>query len=192
MSEINLQTCTANIDLTQAPSGTTHYCEQTQNPRWWNEGDDWSFWNSISKKWENAHDYKLSLSKLILKPIKKSWSGEGLPPVGAVCEYQVGDGTWFPCTVQYITHPIAGDDKCAVITCPHLNGDQVSRIGDGEGDVKFRPIRTPEQIAEEQRQKAEIASVVYALDLMHMTESHAKHIADAIHLAGYRKQEPKP
>lgn len=70
------------------------------------------------------------------------WDGEGLPPVGTVCEAQIG-ASWVECTVL-VHHAIEGR-PCAVWVTPD---GKKSGIWDAPG---FRPIRTPEQIAREER-----------------------------------------
>ncbi|MGN8278316.1 hypothetical protein [Pseudomonas sp. SMN5] len=93
------------------------------------------------------------------------WNGEGLPPVGTVCEfeaYAAGNPIWKECRV------IAHDEGFAVIN--YKNNYSAYRAG------KFRPIRTPEQIAAE--------------DLYQILNEEGT-IADqvnAILKAGYRKQ----
>lgn len=86
-----------------------------------------------------------------------TWTGEGLPPVGTDCQYSVGDcDSWFYCTVRYIIKPIQDEPLQIVVDCPHLAGEQVCSLGDGPGEIRFRPIRTPEQIAADEREQAAI------------------------------------
>lgn len=66
------------------------------------------------------------------------WTGEGLPPVGAVCEYFSALGEWKVCRI------VAHDGLYAVFNSLNEYG---AHIADG-----FRPIRTPEQIAAEDRE----------------------------------------
>ena len=71
------------------------------------------------------------------------WAGEGLPPVGAACEfasYHGGDPVWKECKV------IAHDDGFAVIA---YKGNY-----SGQSNNHLRPIRTSEQIAAEKRDAA--------------------------------------
>ncbi|WP_417786719.1 hypothetical protein [Stutzerimonas xanthomarina] len=116
------------------------------------------------------------------------WSGEGLPPVGAVCEYQVGGGTWYQCTVRYITKPISGDDVQVVIECVHLFGEQVAVPGNEIGQVTFRPIRTPEQIAAEEREKA-IQQMIEDTNILTGIMSDRRIMAGQLYDAGYRRVE---
>jgi len=81
---------------------------------------------------------------LILRP-SPSWNGQGLPSVGAVCEMRHDSwhlNNWPKVTVKYasaeyfITEDGAGEQ--------HWHAHS----------VKFRPIRTPEQIAADERETA--------------------------------------
>lgn len=102
----------------------------------------------------------------------KEWDGSGLPPVGTVCEYLWGDGEWRKCEIvaHYFANAVAVDAfYCnAVLLQP----------------LMFRPIRTPEQIAAEER--------LHAIDEMYsvIRESQIKTVA-ALYDAGYRKTEVK-
>ena len=78
----------------------------------------------------------------IYTPEKKvEWTGEGLPPVGTVCEFRVETDDWRQCEV------IAHKDDYAVCWI-HCN-----KILASSGHA-VRPIRTPEQIAADDREKA--------------------------------------
>lgn len=73
------------------------------------------------------------------------WTGEGKPPAGTVCQYQHvhHGGAWYDGEILYIS------DEYTIVK-GHLVGEQhyYTRC------LKFLPIRTPEQIAEEAKQKA--------------------------------------
>ena len=80
------------------------------------------------------------------------WDGEGLPPVGTVCEYNnlephpvSTDLKWSP--VHIVAHDMQGGEVFAVFSS--LSGYHGNRLPEC-----FRPIRTPEQIATEERVKA--------------------------------------
>lgn len=120
----------------------------------------------------------------------QSWNGEGLPPVGLEVE----------CTYSSWGYWLKGKVLCYGQKMIFM--EQESSKGDGkfEGSmnpdgIKFRPIRTPEQIAAEERDK-EIQSIV---ELMKSTRfglestdvsprEMARAYAEAIYAAGYRKQ----
>ncbi|MFU3925856.1 hypothetical protein ACM7G2_28660 [Pseudomonas aeruginosa] len=72
--------------------------------------------------------------------IDKPWDGQGLPPVGTNCEYRSNDG-WLQCEV------VAHRNNAAVVLNHHYEADFVP-------PQDLRPLRTPEQIAADEREKA--------------------------------------
>lgn len=106
-----------------------------------------------------------------------AWTGEGLPPVGAVCEaYDYNDGKW-----------VVGK------MLMHGNSDHAFATGTPEcwGTLfwacEFRPIRTPEQIAAEEREKAvsEMAAIAQVATGLIVNRADF----EALYDAGYRKLE---
>ena len=103
---------------------------------------------------------------------KVDWNGTDLPPVGTICEFQLSD-RWSECEIL-----------------AHYNGKIVA-VAKETGAVGYiglhelRPIRTPEQIAAEEREKAvsEMQRII--------SESNAMLVSDleALYDAGYRLQE---
>lgn len=84
--------------------------------------------------------------ELHAEPLSAAWSGEGLPPAGTVCEYQNSLGSWFQVEIT----AIAKKGICFI---------QTERDGENyacQVSSKFRLIRTPEQKAEEEREKEAI------------------------------------
>lgn len=77
-----------------------------------------------------------------------AWNGEGLPPVGAVCENLFPRGDWVQVIIVAHDH-LDGEDR-AVFRLEHKQTD--SYFGDTVD--KFRPIRTAEQISAEERAAA--------------------------------------
>lgn len=111
----------------------------------------------------------------IYTPKKVEWSGEGPPPVGTVCEFEVETGDWRSCEV--IAHK--GDYAICWI---HVNKIYAT------GGAAIRPIRTPEQIAAEERDAA-------AIELAGILSGHDQHttvrdieMAKYLYDIGYRKQ----
>ena len=89
------------------------------------------------------------------------WTGEGLPPLGMVCEYNArgngkGDPLFVSVEVKYVS------DQSIVIMCIGVpEGENKENIGvelslmvGVQMTGKFRPIKTPEQIASEKRDAA--------------------------------------
>lgn len=100
---------------------------------------------------------------------ERPWAGEGLPPVGTRCEYFDG-GEWMSCEV------VAHRNNAAVVLSDCYEADFVPRR-------ELRPIRTPEQIAAEERY-AEIQRICTD------GESNGIPYFKALDDAGYRKVTP--
>jgi len=145
-----------DIDWSKAPEGAEFYSPSVELFYRHLDGEFQKFSESRGR-WTVAAGERYEYTNLIAKPAE--WNGEPLPPVGAACEYRVGNGTWYPCTIRYVTTPISDEEVQVVIHCPHLNGDQIGGVGSGIGEINFRPARTPEQIAAEayQRNLGELA-----------------------------------
>lgn len=111
----------------------------------------------------------------IYVPKKKAWTGEGLPPVGTVCELWYSCGEWAPCMVM------AHDISMGIPTAVVRHGDHYYT---GSSRKTLRPIRTPEQIAAEteEREALEIQKVIAPFF------DNPMGAAFALHRAGYRKQ----
>jgi hypothetical protein len=105
------------------------------------------------------------------------WDGEGLPPVGVICEAANPHGDdWCRCII------LAWDAECAVFRTEIGSG--YPYIYDGLRIGSFRPIRTPEQIAQQERQAAiEEMDAVFSSNF----EGHRKDGLQALYDAGYRK-----
>lgn len=153
-----------SIDWSKAPEGATHW-DTGINKRvaGWMKLDDgvWYWWpaaNAFScpKKWHaSLNQHMVQTEGFVERPAP--WTGEGLPPVGTVCEFagfnpeetlptdpRVGD------QVTVIAHFMSGYFEVAAFTYfapPEFEYLQVAQGAYG----CFRPIRTPEQIAEEAR-----------------------------------------
>ena len=117
------------------------------------------------------------------RPTTPSWSGEGLPPVGTVCEISA--------STEYlkISHP-EGTRVKVYATFTDDRGVELAAFVDELGMVAgvaiakcFRPIRTPEQVAADEREAAiaEIEELIAGYSY--------RHCAEQIYKAGYRKQE---
>jgi len=183
-----------NIDWSKAPKGATHkFSDPTTNP--WRDlsGETWKYWSEgewIDSELRTDTFMKRQAHRLtVVEPI--GWTGEGLPPVGAVCEV-VSPGysndrfdRFIGQTVTVIAHDVIDADPVAVFRMP-VDG-QIDEQ-DYHALVKqcFRPIRTPEQIAAEERTKT-IDDMVKALGID--SPGTADYIrCGLIYDAGYRKQ----
>lgn len=126
--------------MIKIPEGATHYFAETgiKNYRkkirghWcaYADGD----WVEVGAAWDDRYYHPIQA--------EPEWSGEGLPPVGMVCE--MNNDTWEICTV--IAHGIDESKPHAVAQC--ASGIWMEVAGE------FRTLRTPEQIAAEKRDAA--------------------------------------
>lgn len=110
-----------------------------------------------------------------------TWDGEGLPPVGTVCE--VRDDLENIREAEIIAHTKRGGAPVAVYQC----GDE---IGAYTASL-FHPIRTPEQIAAEEREKAVENMLGVILNLAKDTHPDCTDICEGLYDAGYRRVEDK-
>lgn len=173
----------------QASDGTLHTNNLTDwseraSPRWTEEkytmAEDWS------DAWVSRSEWQAAVDALNAPAV---WDGEGLPPVGVDCEYRVGGATWFECNIRYVTTPYHGCPVEVVMFPAHLKSEQTAVVGDGEGEVSFRPIRTADQVAAEEREKA-IREICIDAGSPEMTPGQMK-VAEKLYQAGYRKQVAK-
>lgn len=106
------------------------------------------------------------------RPTTQQWNGEGLPPVGIKCEFYIGSDEWCRAFTVGID-----DDGCMVVQTKN-NGYKASL-----SPLHFRPIRTPEQIAAEEREAAikEIGNLIASVGPTFRDQ------ATRIYDAGYRK-----
>ncbi|MFU3016104.1 hypothetical protein ACM7NY_02215 [Pseudomonas aeruginosa] len=109
--------------------------------------------------------------EIVERPV--TWNGQGLPPVGTNCEYRSNDG-WLQCEV------VAHRNNAAVVLNHHYEADFVP-------PQDLRPIRTPEQIAAEERSK-ECDRIFVILSSVER-EGNRSDMAEALYDAGYRRQE---
>ncbi|OZY60438.1 hypothetical protein CJF39_06035 [Pseudomonas lundensis] len=166
------------IDLSKKPEGATHI-----NPHsgLWIKcfgGNSGSYQFFKDGEWEMGFGCMSNSYLEIAQP--EPWTGEGLPPVGMVCEAMLPsmNHQWAEAVVVW-HHPEHEGSAVGVRSGGRLTG----------WSSAFRPIRTPEQIAAEEREKAvfEIAHIL--IDNRH--DSAEYHQAGRIYDAGFRKQ-PSP
>ncbi|MFK3945659.1 hypothetical protein Q9323_08725 [Pseudomonas fulva] len=126
------------------------------------------------------------------------WNGQGLPPVGTVCEFagfnpeetlpsdpMIGD------RVTVIAHFKSGSIDVAAFTFFAPPDFEYLQVAQGAYGC-FRPVRTPEQIAEEERERAvkKILDVMLGHDQACIHDDTVQALcAKRIYDAGYRKQE---
>ena len=105
------------------------------------------------------------------------WDGEGEPPVGIECE-------WHPNVHGWVKVKILGRDGSD--TWYRASGEEHSQTC--RNMAFFRPIRTAEQVAAEEREKAIKEMMQHGVDAGDATIEYS---CAALYDAGYRK-EPKP
>ncbi len=168
------------IDWSKAPEGTTHYLpmDSAHSACWIRRNADETlsamYANGTDTRWGPGGYY--SSKEALLVPRPSAWTGEGLPPVGVACEVENDiEGGW-DAVDEVLAHTEIKDAHVAVFK----RDDRVFYSPEGT----FRPIRTPEQIAAEERQKAieQIAS-----DALGRCDIHG---ATYLYNAGYRKVTP--
>jgi hypothetical protein len=176
----------SQIDWSKAPEwadahGDVH-CITTRNI-WFNDnvymyvGDSRSYkWMDLSTDLIHNHGRR-SVTNIQARPVP--WTGEGLPPVGTVCEALItsslGAREWRKCKVIHHCRTSA-----AV-----AHGPEFGLVEWGHG---FRPIRTPEQIAAEEREKS-IKAI--ADEYLLCKKPGIPAFAEFLYDAGYRKQIDK-
>jgi hypothetical protein len=180
--------------MSNVPEGATHFSEARKDvyfAAYWKEGPNgcWVFALDDRKnpKWIFHECFEIpSRAKPIEMP--KTWTGEGLPPVGTVCELRGTLGqqllseefTWTE--VEIIAHTDFGGEPVAV-------GRDKAKATLGWGIVRaFRPIRTPEQIEAEEREKAILSMIEdsgFTAD-----DGLVWPTVEALYNAGYRKVQP--
>ena len=128
---------------------------------------------------------------LTVEQWQEPWTGEGLPPVGTVCEWFDSDcGRWLKVSIAYVSNwvIVLRDSK------PHPDGSvEIAKdvSSDPERCPKFRIIRTPEQIATEERNSAQKEIKQIILSMFNIDASTASGIAGVIADSNYRKQVTK-
>lgn len=114
------------------------------------------------------HMHNASMGQIQFQQHKPgAWSGEGLPPAGLVLEYM---WNYKPEGSEYVQVEILMHDKGSAVMRaldgPYPGVLRESRggyCGPGRGQPIFRPIRTPEQIAADERE-AEIFAMVRLIE----------------------------
>lgn len=166
-----------SIDWSKAPEGATHW-EPTGpefNEGWMKkEGNEWFYWSDGSNRWfQGRLSCNVSAEReatFEARP-QETWDGQGLPPVGAKCLTNRND---FLREVTILCH-----GKTKTFVFDHVSQEEICLV---LKDRVFLHIRTPEQIAAEQREKA-IEEMCFAEETLTVKQ------AKALYGAGYRRQE---
>ena len=127
-------------------------------------------------------------TQIAMRPSVQDWTGTGLPPVGVACEslWNESGNQWLKVKIFAVNEhgqPIHRWEEG-----PKAYEYQASPLTGMTGNPYFRPIRTPEQIAAEERE----AAVQAMLDGYSYPNSDiARAVCGYIYDAGYRKQSTK-
>ncbi len=175
-----------SIDWSKAPEGATHW--EPTGPEFhegWmkKEGDYWFYWVEGTNKWCHGPSCNVSAEReatFEARP-QKAWDGQGLPPVGTEVEanFPVTDTTGTHYHWRRVIVAVAGipgaERECLVYDAENTKPAWVDEL---------RPIRTPEQIAAEEREKAvgDMAMSIQGVPYQYPT-------LYALFDAGYRRQE---
>ena len=163
------------VDWSKAPEGATHYNAKCgynwlkDTPASYFNGDGWIEYSGLSNKYAMNH-----LRNAVKRP--QEWDGVGLPPVGTVCEFKKDE--WVSCEV--FGHRVCSNGDVEVFVNLKKGWDYTSSLG------RFRPIKTQEQIAAEER--------LHTIDEMHdliLGWGVEKRMLAVLYDAGYRKTEVK-
>ncbi|MCI3945510.1 hypothetical protein K0038_02552 [Pseudomonas syringae] len=132
------------IDWSKAPAGTTGAMVAEFNGATMKRGDIEWIPSSITPKGQ----YQVGAGAWVDHEAPQTWNGDGLPPVGTVCEVTPNNTLWgfseietYPCVVLAYHADFVWID----IGVPGV--PVATRID----KVDFRPIRTAEQIAADER-----------------------------------------
>ena len=168
------------VDWNKAPEGATHYNKECTCP--WLKATPPSYFDHWDWVEYGPHAYENHFNNAVKRP--QEWDGSGVPPVGTVCEYRLGEGTWFKCEVVYV---LSGSADCFVVWCEHLGSDKSLTLLSDRYKLELRKIKTPKQIeAEEKRQQA-------INEMLGLVENYStfKDVMGLLYDGGYRKTEVK-
>ncbi len=175
-----------SIDWSKAPEGATHWepgsricCTGWMKKEW----GKWFWWSKESKEWVCTSNVPAKRETTFEARPQDTWNGQGLPPVGTVCEYRhMIWPEYRPCEIRYISEEslVAYDDA----------QEQFYRTY----DMLFRPVRSPEQIAAAERwaaiqQMLAFVDVNYGAGELMSPKEYVETAVAALYDAGYRRQE---
>ncbi|HFT6715998.1 TPA: hypothetical protein ACGRN1_001873 [Pseudomonas aeruginosa] len=190
-----------SIDWSKAPSSATHYLPEQKDLGWeacWykKDGDKWLVLNCARLEKRGHMEWVVDDSEVdkfvpLLVPrsaFSSEWNGQGLPPVGTVCEYRCHGGCepndWT--AVHVLAHAAHGSDT-AMLLAEDNNGEPGTMYGRIWIPGTCRPLRTPEQIAAEERRNSILHLANILIDSRGQCNEYSQ--AEAIFDAGYRRQE---
>ncbi len=166
------------IDWSKAPEWAKKLGTNPHGENAWlgDEGYSYLLGNGGVVSWSYETAFAYTAFKIIeVRPAE--WSGEGLPPVGTVCDIKIkGVSVWCPAKILFC------QDNALVISWRAEGVAHPTTLD----SVEIRPIRTPEQIAEDEKQRA--VSEMEAQIAKWGLASDYNGMCQALYDAGYRKQ----
>ena len=171
----------SEIDWSKAPEGATH-----RSATAWFKRDEVGVYLFDAGMWCLLPWGKSQLDWFWERP-SPAWSGEWLPPVGVKCEFEPHNDVWGFSTLEV--------SECTVIA--YHNGFVWLDLGEPGipvatrvDKIDFRPIRTPEQIAADEREVAVNGMLMAANPAGHRA-GYTRQLMECLYEAGYRKQAYK-
>lgn len=164
------------IDWSKAPEGATHfYIVNKGFYKFTPEQTGFFSWSGFEPSGRGLDFYPAG--SMIPRP--EAWTGEGLPPVGTVCELSSQGADWGIGTIQYTADNVIvwrWENQAAGQACAYY-----------KYEIDIRPVRTPEQIAAEEREKA-VQQMLEDTTILSAIHANRRLLCEELHKAGYRKQ----
>lgn len=178
------------LDLNNPPAGATHWdadpCRTASFMMW--TGEQWYFWPPTSDKpewcrWNREGDQSTFYIRPLAAPAAWNGAEDGLPPVGLEVETVCAG-------IVRVVQVLHKTDKHLLLREASRNHEWLFDFTRA-GSRTFRPIRTAEQLAAEERKEAIRQMFNCAqMDFSQVTRSEAVISAlGALYDAGYRKVE---
>lgn len=152
----------SQVDWSKAPEWAKKLGTNPHGENAWlgDEGYSYLLGNGGVVSWSYETAFAYTAFQIIeTRPVL--WTGEGLPPVGVVCEV-----LWDSQLGIYVAAAVLAHDEAGAVyrfTSGERKGEYQSEQQDYyKGLPKFRPLRTPEQIAAEDRklQREQLAYLI--------------------------------
>lgn len=164
------------IEWSKAPEGHDYHLEWIySNGQFYRDGGDRFFRDNGSYALKSDIPSDVVITK---RPVE--WTGEGLPPVGTVCEVNHPTMNWVRCEIVAHKHFDCGSKPHAIAW---IDGDNLDQ---SQGN-RFRPIRTPEQIAEEDRENY-VQIAMGDTSTLGISDTSKRILIERLYDSGHRKQ----
>ncbi len=162
------------IDWSNAPEDATHYNEVNNMFYKLDIELRYNYWSAYRKEWVQAGFPCEYVSNFHERVITTQWNGKGLPTVGTVCNILTFDSRDIPVEVLSV-----GDTRVFV---RNVNtGEELAPYLEG---VTFSVIKTQEQIAAEEREKA--LDKMYGIITSIERKDNKNDMVEALYDKGYR------